>query len=73
MDGALFLAESWFDEAHAERRQQLGIPPDCRFKTKIELGWEMIQRVKALTLTGSNPHLLNKTNPLGFQESFIDW
>jgi SRSO17 transposase len=31
----------------ADERRRLGIPEDRRFQTKIELGWEMIQRVKA--------------------------
>ena len=31
----------------AEERQRVGIPPERRFETKLELGWKMIQRVKA--------------------------
>jgi SRSO17 transposase len=47
VDGELFLPEHWFSPEMAEARQRLGIPPERQFATKIELGWRMIQRVKA--------------------------
>jgi len=47
VDGELFLQEFWFDPEMAELRQQLGIPPEQAFETKIEKGWKMIQRVQA--------------------------
>ena len=47
VDGELFLPEHWFAPERAEERQRVGIPPERRFATKIELGWRMIQRVKA--------------------------
>ena len=47
MDGDLYLPETWFDEAHATLRRRLGIPEQRRFANKVELGWLMIQRLKA--------------------------
>jgi SRSO17 transposase len=47
VDGELYLQEHWFTPEMAEARQQLGIPSDRQFATKIELGWRMIQRVQA--------------------------
>lgn len=47
VDGELYLPKHWFTPEMAKVRQQLGIPSERRFATKIELGWRMIQRVKA--------------------------
>jgi SRSO17 transposase len=47
VDGELFLPEEWFGEAFAQRRRELGIPPERRFETKIALGLKMVKRVKA--------------------------
>ena len=47
VDGELFLPQHWFTPAQADLRRRLGIPAECRFATKIELGWRMIQRVLA--------------------------
>ena len=47
VDGELYLQEHWFAPEMAELRQRVGIPPEWEFATKIELGWKMIQRVKA--------------------------
>lgn len=47
VEGALYLPEHWFWPEMARLRQRLGIPSERRFQTKVELGWEMIQRVKA--------------------------
>ena len=47
VDGELFLPEEWLTPEMAEERQRLGIPAGRCFKTKVELGWEMIQRVRA--------------------------
>jgi SRSO17 transposase len=44
IDGELFLPEAWFDEAHQELRQRLGVPAERRFQTKLELFWQMVQR-----------------------------
>jgi SRSO17 transposase len=44
IDGELYIPERWFGEAYAERRKKTGLPEDRVFKTKPELGWQMIQR-----------------------------
>ena len=46
VDGELFLVEDWFSDAWAERRHQAGVPAERRFQSKLELGWQMIQRVQ---------------------------
>jgi SRSO17 transposase len=43
LDGRLYLPQEWFDEAHAERRQQCGVPEDLTFKTKPALALELLQ------------------------------
>jgi SRSO17 transposase len=47
IDGELFLPEPWFTSQQAAERQRLGIPATRQFATKVELGWQMIQRVLA--------------------------
>jgi SRSO17 transposase len=47
IDGELFLPKHWFDETMAKERKRLGIPEDRQFESKVELGWRMIERVKA--------------------------
>ena len=47
VDGELFLPERWFGPELAAEREQLGIPAERTFKTKVELGWEMIRRAQA--------------------------
>jgi SRSO17 transposase len=47
IDGELFLPEPWFAPDLADERTRLGIPQTRRFATKVELGWQMIQRVLA--------------------------
>ena len=47
IDGELFLMADWFSDAWAQRRAQTGVPDDREFQTKLELGWQMIQRVQA--------------------------
>ena len=47
VDGELYLPEDWFTAEKVELREKLGIPAEREFKTKIELGWEMIQRAHA--------------------------
>jgi SRSO17 transposase len=44
VDGELFLPEGWFGPARAAERERLGIPAERTFKTKVELGWDMIRR-----------------------------
>jgi SRSO17 transposase len=47
VDGELYLPKHWFAPEMAGLREKLGIPDEREFKTKIELGWEMIQRTHA--------------------------
>jgi SRSO17 transposase len=47
VDGELFLPKFWFTAAMAKARERVGVPLARQFATKIELGWRMIQRVKA--------------------------
>jgi SRSO17 transposase len=47
VDGELYLQKHWFTPEMAELRQQVGIPPEQKFETKIEQGWNMIQRAQA--------------------------
>ena len=47
VDGELYLQKHWFTEEMAELRQRVGLPPEQQFETKIEQGWNMIQRAKA--------------------------
>ena len=44
VDGTLYLPQACFDTDKAEERKRLGIPEARQFATKIELGWQMIQR-----------------------------
>jgi SRSO17 transposase len=47
LDRRLYLPEEWVKEdRHAERREKCGVPTDVAFKTKPELGWEMIQALR---------------------------
>jgi SRSO17 transposase len=47
VDAELYLQAHWFSPEMTQLRQRVGIPPEREFETKIELGWKMIQRVKA--------------------------
>lgn len=47
VDGELYLQEHWFTPEMAKVRKQVGLPPERRFETKIELGWKMIQHAQA--------------------------
>lgn len=46
IDGTLFLPQNWFSREMNQERERLGIPSERIFKTKIELGWEMILNLK---------------------------
>jgi SRSO17 transposase len=46
VEGQLFMPEAWFDEAHTERWQACGIPEDLTFKTKPEIGLELLQKAE---------------------------
>jgi len=47
IDGELFVPEHCFAPELATERTRLGIPVARQFATKVELGWQMIQRVLA--------------------------
>jgi SRSO17 transposase len=47
VDGEIFLPQKWFSDGYADQRQRAGIPAERVFMTKIELGWQMIQRARA--------------------------
>lgn len=46
IDGELFLPESWFDDDHAALRERVGVPQERTFRTKPELGWQLIVRAQ---------------------------
>lgn len=46
IDGDLYLPQDWFSPAYARRRLKAEIPVERTFQTKIELGWQMIQRAQ---------------------------
>ena len=46
VDGELFVPEEWCGEGWARRRQELGIPEERTFATKLALGLKMVKRVK---------------------------
>jgi len=46
VDAELFIPEKWFGDDMKEKRDKLKIQEDKKFKTKIELGWEMIKRAR---------------------------
>ena len=43
VDSQLFLPDEWFDEVHVERRRACGVPEDLTYKTKPEIGLELLQ------------------------------
>lgn len=46
VEGQLFMPKEWFDEAHTERWQACGVPEDLTFKTKPEIGLELLQNAQ---------------------------
>lgn len=47
VDGELFLPEAIFTKENRKLRAQQGLPTTRQFATKVELGWQMIQRAQA--------------------------
>jgi SRSO17 transposase len=43
IEGQLFMPEKWFEEEHAKQRQACGVPQDLIFKTKPEIGLELLK------------------------------
>jgi SRSO17 transposase len=46
LDRRLFLPEPWFDEAHAPLWRACRIPADVAFRTKAELGAELVEQLQ---------------------------
>ncbi|MEW6284919.1 MAG: IS701 family transposase [Chloroflexota bacterium] len=46
IEGQLFMPDEWFEADHAERRQALGVPEDLIYKTKPEIGLELLQKAQ---------------------------
>ncbi len=47
IEGQLFMPEKWFEEEHAEQRQACGVPEDLVFKTKPEIGLDMLKNAES--------------------------
>lgn len=43
IEGQLFMPEKWFAEEYAEQREECGVPEDLVFKTKPEIGLELLK------------------------------
>jgi SRSO17 transposase len=43
IEGQLFMPEKWFEKEHAEQRQVCDVPEDLVFKTKPEIGLELLE------------------------------
>lgn len=43
IEGQLFMPEQWFEEERAVQRQACGVPEDLVFKTKPEIGLELLK------------------------------
>ena len=43
VEGRLFMTGEWFEEEHAEQRQACGVPEELVFKTKPEIGLELLK------------------------------
>jgi SRSO17 transposase len=77
VDGEIFIPESWFGAEAAAKRRKVGVPEGRQFQTKPELGWAMIQRVRARgipfaavacdTLYGRNPWLRDQCTEAGIE------
>jgi SRSO17 transposase len=46
IEGRLFMPDEWFDEAHTEKRSACGVPEDLVYKTKPEIGLELLQKAE---------------------------
>ena len=47
LDRRLYLPQDWFEPAARSRWERCGIPEGTAFRTKLELAWEMIERLQA--------------------------
>lgn len=46
IEGQLFMPEKWLEEEHAEQRQVCGVPEGLAFKTKPEIGLELLEKAR---------------------------
>jgi SRSO17 transposase len=46
VEAQLFMPDEWFEEEHAERRGACGVPEDLVYKTKPEIGLELLQKAE---------------------------
>ncbi len=46
IEGQWFLPDEWFEEEHAEQRRACGVPVDLEYKTKPEIGLELVQKAE---------------------------
>jgi SRSO17 transposase len=44
IEGQWFMPDEWFEEEHVERRSACGVPEDLVYKTKPEIGLELLQK-----------------------------
>lgn len=44
VDGDLFLPEAWFTDEMAAQRQELEVPEELSFRSKLEIGWDLIRQ-----------------------------
>jgi SRSO17 transposase len=46
VEGQLFMPDEWFKEDHSARRRECGVPEGLEYKTKPEIGLELLQKAK---------------------------
>lgn len=46
VDGELYFPKIWFTADYAVHRKRIGMPKERKFATKLELAWQMTQRVQ---------------------------
>jgi SRSO17 transposase len=47
LEGRLFMPAQWFEEEYGERRQACGVPEELEFKTKPEIGLDMLKNAES--------------------------
>ncbi len=47
VEGELYLPAAWFTPDWAELRQTVGVPTERTFQRKTDLGWQMLERIRA--------------------------
>lgn len=46
IEGQLFMPDEWFEADHVERRMACGVPAGVEYKTKPEIGLELVQKAE---------------------------